>query len=121
MYILECDVSANQSIKKFWKLLSQKINSVETNFECNDTKNWVKRFNWNLLQINNNNQIKNQVTSALKACLRRNTDETGLFKDNMDDGNSKKILSVSLFYSDITHEKFYEDDLNGKRCRITKK
>lgn len=35
------------------------------------------------------------MTSALKACLRRNVDETGLLKDNMDDGNSKKILSVS--------------------------
>ena len=35
------------------------------------------------------------MTSALKACLRRNPDETGLLKDNMDDGNSKKILSVS--------------------------
>lgn len=36
------------------------------------------------------------MTSALKACLRRNLDETGLLKDNMEDGNSKKILSVSL-------------------------
>lgn len=38
------------------------------------------------------------MTSALKACLRRNTtaDDTGLLGNNMDDGNSKKILSVSL-------------------------
>lgn len=38
------------------------------------------------------------MTSALKACLRRNPDESGLLRDNMDDGNSKKILSVSQFF-----------------------
>lgn len=49
-----------------------------------------------LIETSLNN--RHQVTSALKACLRRNTtaDDTGLLGNNMDDGNSKKILSVSL-------------------------
>lgn len=37
------------------------------------------------------------MTSTLKACLRKNPDESAsLLRNTMDDGNSKKILSVSI-------------------------
>lgn len=51
------------------------------------------------------------MTSALKACLRRNitTDVTGLVGDNMDDGNSKKILSVSPIKIRRVGEKIVHD------------
>ena len=86
---------ANENLKKFNDLLSDKYSNIETELmkQANRNDNLEKKYKGALKQLKNKQNILNQENSQLKEIINNNN----LNKEQIDINNQNKIQNISLF------------------------
>jgi chromosome segregation ATPase len=93
---------ANENLKKFNDLLSDKYSNIETELmkQANRNDNLEKKYKGALKQLKNKQNILNQENSQLKEIINNNN----LNKEQIDINNQNKIQNLSL-YNKVTGNK----------------
>ena len=93
---------ANENLKKFNDLLSDKYSNIETELmkQANRNDNLEKKYKGVLKQLKNKQNILNQENSQLKEIINNNN----LNKEKIDINNQNKIKNLSL-YNKVTGNK----------------